>query len=65
MFFALAKKLKRITTKFEVSMPSRFHDIAVQNQPFYTYFSSAILSVLEQKINFWKAGLHLFKTIFF
>ena len=39
-------------TKFEVSPPSHFQDIAVQNYPFLSYFSVAILSVLWQKINF-------------
>ena len=32
--------------QIEVSTPSRFQDSAVQYQPFSTYFSVAILSVL-------------------
>ena len=30
----------------QVSTPSRFQDFAVRNQPFFIYFSVAILSVL-------------------
>ena len=38
--------LKCILTKFELSTPFRFQNIAVQNWPFYAYFTVAILSVL-------------------
>ena len=39
--------LKCILFKFELSTPSRFQDIAVQNQQvFFFHFSVAILSVL-------------------
>ena len=67
-FFALDQNvgicLKCILTKFEVSTHSRFQDIAVWIQPFSTsrYFGVAISSVLWQKINFEKAGLHLLKN---
>ena len=44
-------------------MPSHFQDNAIQNQPFSTNFSVAILSVLLQKINFEKANLHLLKQL--
>ena len=44
-------------TKFEVSRPSRFQDIANKNQLFSTYISAAFLSILWQKNNFGKVGL--------
>ena len=49
---------KCILTQLELSLSSRFQDIAIPIQQFSFYFCVAIWLLLWEKIDFWKIGLH-------
>ena len=52
--------LQCILTKFDVSTPFQFPNIAVQNLQFFYQFSDAILSVFSKRLSFGKLKAYIY-----